>query len=106
MSYRKRYRNVKRLLVECKHRQQEKKCTRHRREVTRKRRNINTNAKEIEGAEDQYKTAKNDLRKLINESKKKCWEELLKDFENDVWGEGFKIVMKRHRSYVPYSSTR
>ncbi|KAG5886381.1 hypothetical protein JTB14_033592 [Gonioctena quinquepunctata] len=83
-----------------------KDCTRHRREITRKRRNRNTNARDIEEAEDLYKTAKKELRNLINESKKKCWQELLKDLENDVWGEGFKIVMKQHRSYVPYSLTR
>ncbi|KAG5861807.1 hypothetical protein JTB14_031497 [Gonioctena quinquepunctata] len=76
------------------------------REITRKRRNRNTNARDIEEAEDLYKTAKKELRNLINESKKKCWQELLKDLENDVWGEGFKIVMKQHRSYVPYSLTR
>ncbi|KAG5886457.1 hypothetical protein JTB14_012869 [Gonioctena quinquepunctata] len=61
-----------------------KECTRHRREITRKRGNRHTNAREIEEAEDLYKTAKKELRKLINESKKKCWQELLKDLENDI----------------------
>ncbi|KAG5870209.1 hypothetical protein JTB14_017950 [Gonioctena quinquepunctata] len=52
-------------------------CTSHRRELTRKRGNRNTNAREIEAAEDLYKTAKKKLRKLINELKKKCRQELL-----------------------------
>ncbi|KAG5861690.1 hypothetical protein JTB14_002320 [Gonioctena quinquepunctata] len=52
-----------------------KEWTRHRREITRKRGNRNTNPREIEEAEVLYKKPKQELRKLINESKKKCWQE-------------------------------
>ncbi|XP_056648727.1 uncharacterized protein LOC130453143 [Diorhabda sublineata] len=32
------------------------------------------------------------LKSLIMQAKKRCWDDLMKDIENDIWGQGYRIV--------------
>lgn len=50
---------------------------------------------EINDVEIQYRTAKNDLKKEINKSKKQKWVELRDDLNNDIWGKAYQIVFKK-----------
>lgn len=42
--------------------------------------------------ENRYKTARNAYKKNIVISKDDCWRKILSELENDVWGEGFRIM--------------
>lgn len=42
-----------------------------------------------------YKIIKTELRKSIIQSQRKCWEDLLQEINNDVWGKGYKLVVKK-----------
>lgn len=65
-------------------------CVRCRRRYTRARRR---GAAEVEGEE--FKEARVKLRKAIKESKRKLWEELREDINNNPFGLGYKIVMRK-----------
>lgn len=70
-------------------------CLRCRRKYTRARR---THAAISEGEE--YKRAKKDLKYAILTSKKQKWEELRSDLNNDPWGLGYKLVLKKLRARI------
>lgn len=65
-------------------------CLRCRRKYTRARR---THAATSEAEE--YKSAKKNLKCAIRTSKKQKWEELRSDLNNDPWGLGYKIVLRK-----------
>lgn len=65
-------------------------CLRRRRKQTRARR---TGPAVVETEE--YKTAKKELKLAIHTSKRRKWEELRSDINNDPWGLGYKIVMRK-----------
>lgn len=44
---------------------------------------------------------KKELRKLIRISTKEHWTKLCNDLNNDVWGDGYKIVLKRTMKLIP-----
>lgn len=48
-----------------------------------------------------YKAERNKLRKEINKSKSKAWQELIGDINKDPWGLPYKIVMEKIRSAAP-----
>ncbi|KAJ8915434.1 hypothetical protein NQ315_003195 [Exocentrus adspersus] len=64
-----------------------------------------SNIRDIETEENLYKNKRKELRRLIFVSKKEKWQELLENLNNDIWGEGYKIVMKHLNSYIPYTLT-
>ena len=41
-----------------------------------------------------YRLARKCLRRLINDSKARCWQHLIEDVNRDPWGLGYKLVMK------------
>lgn len=41
---------------------------------------------------DDYKTERNKLKKIINTSKAKAWENLIKEADDNVWGSAYKII--------------
>ncbi|KAJ8910377.1 hypothetical protein NQ315_012824 [Exocentrus adspersus] len=65
-----------------------------RRELSRIRRRTQQRENDVEQKEREYKERRKSLKKLIMEQKKKCWEETLREVQNDPWGQGYKIVMK------------
>lgn len=52
--------------------------------------------------EETYENSKKESQKLIRLSKKKHWEALLKDLENDVWGDDYKKASKSLRHPNPF----
>lgn len=80
-----------------------KKCLHARREHTR----IMQRDPDDETAErswELYKNAKKLLKKHIRDEKKKHWQALCDDLENDIFGDGFKIAMKSfQRTGTPFN---
>lgn len=71
-----------------------KECINTRRMITRgNRTQIDPNVKEE--LTRKYKEQKKRLKKEITHQKKKCWDELIADLDNDIWGLAYKIVTKR-----------
>ncbi|KAK9720058.1 7tm Odorant receptor [Popillia japonica] len=52
----------------------------------------------VEG-EERYKLQKKELRNLISKEKKK---QLCEKFNDDIWGSGYKIVLREITSFPPY----
>lgn len=71
-----------------------KQCTRIRRESIRANKKRD-NPQRIEEKEAEYKVAKKKLTTMIRKAKELKWKELCDDIETDIWGLGYKIVMKR-----------
>ncbi|KAK9753028.1 Neurotransmitter-gated ion-channel ligand binding domain [Popillia japonica] len=72
-----------------------------RRELTRIRKR-NVDAPAWDAAIMAYRSSRKALSKLIKLSKRKCWEELCAEVDNDVWGGAYKIVMKKTEYLTPY----
>lgn len=62
-------------------------CTAKRRVLTRCRGGI----KQLK---DEYKEARKRLRKLIKSSKAKAWDNICAKLEDDIWGDGYRIIRK------------
>jgi Reverse transcriptase (RNA-dependent DNA polymerase)/Endonuclease-reverse transcriptase len=48
-----------------------------------------------------YRAARKDLRKLIRKSKEAMWKQLCEEIEQDPWGKGYKIAMKKLGGALP-----
>ncbi|XP_037941097.1 uncharacterized protein LOC119674048 [Teleopsis dalmanni] len=48
-----------------------------------------------------YKISRNELKKAIANSKTRCYREMCDEVENNPWGLGYKVVMKKLYSYRP-----
>nr|CAH7745583.1 unnamed protein product [Callosobruchus chinensis] len=48
-----------------------------------------------------YKAARKVLRQAIKASKKRCWQNLLQDINDDVWGKGYRIVTSKLKLTSP-----
>lgn len=69
-------------------------CLRLRRIWTRNTRSQRENASTAtEGL--LYKQARKELKHLIIKAKRYHWKSILEDLDNDIWGDGFRIAMKR-----------
>lgn len=67
----------------------------------RARRNRHRNPEDIEELRETYKERRRNLKKGINKNKTESWRKLCEDLEDDVWGEGFKIVMRSLKQKYP-----
>lgn len=65
-------------------------CVQHRRRYTRARAHSEAEAERAE-----YKEARKRLQYSIFESKRKLWEELRENVNENPWGTGYKLVMKK-----------
>ncbi|KAK9721746.1 hypothetical protein QE152_g20749 [Popillia japonica] len=82
-----------------------KECNRLRRILTRANRNHGTASKEP-GLKIVYEHARVEIKRMILNTKKNKWKELLNELENDIWGDGYKIIMRRlGRLSAPYRPT-
>nr|CAI5858265.1 unnamed protein product [Callosobruchus analis] len=50
----------------------------------------------------EYRRNLKELRRNIEQSKKKHWEDLCAELENDIWGDGYRIVTKRICKNIPW----
>lgn len=48
-----------------------------------------------------YKESQKRLKNRIKKAKRDCWKSLCQEVDNDIWGEGYKIVMKSIIGYPP-----
>jgi hypothetical protein len=46
-----------------------------------------------------YVAQKSTLRKAITAAKDKAWKDLCAEVDNDVWGDGYKIVLKKFKTF-------
>lgn len=67
-----------------------KNCIRLRRNILR----MKKKGKYDEITQEELKKSRKELKKEINSEKKKHWDRLCDELDNDVWGEGYKIVTK------------
>lgn len=52
-------------------------------------------------AEIVYKKAKLGIKYLIINAKRNLWKRLIKDLNENIWGDGFKIVMRHLKKFIP-----
>lgn len=76
-----------------------KDCLKKRREYTRKVRNASLRDGQI--LWEAYKTTKLALKNKIKSSKRQCWEKICAEVDSDIWGDGYKIVMKGLSGFPP-----
>lgn len=74
-----------------------KDCIRKRRAHTRSAGRDSANLNHWEA----YKASKTQLRNKIREAKQKCWAELCRKVDSDIWGDGYRIVMKGMLGFPP-----
>jgi Reverse transcriptase (RNA-dependent DNA polymerase)/Endonuclease-reverse transcriptase len=71
-----------------------KECQRVRRTLLRKKRKDISAHADINDLTERSKSLTKKLKNLIINSKRKCWLELIKDLDEDIWGQGYSIVTK------------
>lgn len=75
-----------------------------REECTAMRRVITRNRSGNERIREEYKDMRKRLKKLIRTAKAKAWEDICDKLEDDIWGDGYRIIKKSLKgSGVPYS---
>ncbi|KAI5703571.1 hypothetical protein M8J75_013476 [Diaphorina citri] len=65
-----------------------KTCIKARRKLTRARKSRIS----LESLTEAYKVARKNLKHEINNSKRQCWVKICEEVNQDVWGQGYKIV--------------
>ena len=68
-------------------------CMASRRRLTRENRRGTEESKEAAALE--YKKCRNCYNKEINRAKRRAWAKLLEDLDEDEWGQGYRMVVKR-----------
>lgn len=76
-------------------------CIRNRRMLTRLRGKNNGEQAQITRLDNEYRQSRKKLKEAIKKAKERCWKELIEEVDNDVWGNGYKIVTKKHRKQLP-----
>ncbi|KAK9681358.1 hypothetical protein QE152_g38368 [Popillia japonica] len=77
-------------------------CT-HSRRLTCMTKNQNISMEEKQRTMNLYKEQKKELRKLIRISKLKHWKELCREMDEDIWGSGYRIAVRRLNNNKPYN---
>ncbi|KAJ8964370.1 hypothetical protein NQ317_003015 [Molorchus minor] len=78
---------------------------RARRHAGRLARRQDVSEEEKAAAKETYKRKKKDLGNSIRTAKRRQWEELCEELENDVWGDAYKIVTGRFTNTAPAELT-
>lgn len=76
-----------------------KECMRSRRIYTRNVRRLSPEEKEEQW--NRYKNAKQELKGAIKKAKRSCWINVCSKVDSDIWGDGYKIVMKMMSGFPP-----
>lgn len=76
-----------------------KNCVAKRRQYTRKVKR--GTPQEIQILLEEFQECKKKLKYEINKSKKACWKTVCDNIDQDLWGDGYKIVMKSIIGYPP-----
>lgn len=76
-------------------------CLSARRRYSRGRCRGQKSVDEIETFKASYKENRRNLKKAIFKRKAECWTKLCNDLNGDIWGEGYKIVMRSLKQRLP-----
>lgn len=71
-------------------------CVRARRRMTRAMSRQGTSDEDRQQLKEAYKLNKNQMRKAIEQARKKCWKDLVNELDGDIWGRAFQIVRRRY----------
>lgn len=74
-----------------------KECHAQRRKMTRMNKQRNATEEGKKATRDNYYTMKRDLREKINVAKKHKWADICNELNNDIWGNGYRIVCKKFK---------
>lgn len=77
-----------------------RRCIEKRRIVTRSNKR-NIRIEEREQVREEYKGCRKELRNLIQKTKRRLWQTLCDELNNDIWGTGYKIVTERLTNRMP-----
>ena len=81
-------------------------CKKTWRSLTRYKAHVNHCAVTLTRMLDEYKVKKKELKRAIKKSKNMHWKNICKELYEDIWGAGYKIVMKHlKRPAMPFSLT-
>lgn len=75
-----------------------KDCLKKRRRYTRTNRNSPEHLRNEQW--DEYQECKRRLKAAIRKSKNESWKHLCSEIDSDLWGQGFRIVMKRTSAFM------
>ena len=75
--------------------QSRKLCLKHKRKLVRGNDNQNLTDEDRQTLRQNYVEARRRLRTAIKLEKDRAWNEILEDLDNDVWGLGYKIVLRK-----------
>ncbi|KAG5875400.1 hypothetical protein JTB14_031374 [Gonioctena quinquepunctata] len=78
-------------------------CLSLRREATRTNKQTPRNEEELNEARHDLRRCRKELRFLINQSRKKHWDDLCRELEDDIWGTGYKIATKKLVGHTPFN---
>ncbi|KAG5898381.1 hypothetical protein JTB14_015812 [Gonioctena quinquepunctata] len=78
-------------------------CLSLRREATRMNKRTPRNEEELNEARDDLRRCRKELRFLNNQSRKKHWDDLCRELEDDIWGTGYKIATKKLVGHTPFN---
>jgi hypothetical protein len=76
-------------------------CVRARRILSRQARRGHIDPTEKENLQAIYQEARKDLKREIKAAKAKAFEKIRQEVEEDVWGKGYKIVMRKMVATIP-----
>ena len=72
-----------------------KECIKLRRKMTRENRQNRMTEEQRQEIKHDYTSHRRELTKAIKMEKRNSWKCLIEDLENDIWGQGYKIVAKK-----------
>nr|XP_012147794.1 PREDICTED: uncharacterized protein LOC105663460 [Megachile rotundata] len=78
-----------------------KRCNKAARYLCKRKRKRESDPISFQNALVLYNKRKKELRKIIKNKKLRCWRELIKDLDRDVWGLAYKIIFKKFKRMGP-----
>nr|CAI5827098.1 unnamed protein product [Callosobruchus analis] len=77
-------------------------CIAARRKLSRLRRRRSNTVMDHTTLKEAYQSKRKELKKLIRASRKQHWQQLRESLENDIWGDGYRIVSKTLIGNTPF----
>lgn len=77
-------------------------CNKLRRKITRSAKYKNINDVELNALRVAHRIHKRELSVQISEAKTKCWNDLCNELDNNIWGDAYKLVVKKFNKLAPY----
>lgn len=81
---------------------QREKCTNLRRKIKRMRKNRATQQEALRCMENNLKSNRKELSRMIKKAKNESWNNIYEELESDIWGKGYQIVTKALIKQAPF----